>query len=88
MESLFRFNIVREANRAEDEISSIPLAADTAFQNSARAIPNGANRKRQLKALAANYIQSSLFVGSVAQRAPLAALDTAATSMDALIAIA
>ncbi|MDN5881464.1 MAG: hypothetical protein L0H37_03740, partial [Nitrosospira sp.] len=85
METLFRFNIVREANRTEDEIVVINLAVATTFQNSAGAIPNGANRRDQLHTLAANFIASSTFISSISNIAALAALETAGTAIDALI---
>ncbi|HEY9097078.1 MAG TPA: hypothetical protein VIN35_15130, partial [Hydrogenophaga sp.] len=85
MESLFRFNIVREPNRNEDEITVIDLTASTTFQNSAGAIPNGPNRRPQLHALAASYIASPTFIASVSGIPALAALEQASTSIDILI---
>lgn len=85
MESLFRFNIVREPNRNEDEITVIDLAAPTTFQNSAGAIPNGTNRRNQLHSLAAAFIGSPIFIASVSSVAALAALEKASTAIDVLI---
>ena len=85
MESLFRFNIVREPNRNEDEITVIDLTAATTFQNSASAIPNGTNRRSQLHALAAAYIASPTFIASVSGIPVLAALEKASTAIDILI---
>lgn len=85
MEFLFRFNIVREPNRNEDEITVIDLATSTSFQNSAGAIPNGPNRRAQLHALAASYIASANFISGISSIAALAALEEASTAIDILI---
>ncbi len=85
METLFRFNIVREANRSRDEIDPIDLAANTQFQLDAAAIPPGLNRRNQLKTLARNFIASAGFVNSVSADRELVALERASEAMDALI---
>jgi len=86
METLFRFNIVREANRSSDEIEPIDLSLDSQFQQDAAAIPNGPARRDQLHTLAATFIGSTRFVGDINGVPQLRALDAAATAIDALIA--
>lgn len=86
METLFRFNIVREANRTNDEITVIDLTASTPFQTDAAAIPNGPTRRTQLHQLAAQYIASSTFIGSVGAVDVLRRLEDASTAIDGLIA--
>lgn len=85
MESLFRFNIVREANRSSDEIDPIDLAANTSFQNDAAAIPDGDGRRNQLRVLADSFIESNAFISDIGGVPVLKALDDAATAIDALI---
>ena len=85
METLFRFNIVREANRSRDEIDPIDLIANTQFQRDATGIPGGAQRPARLKALAKSYIATNRFVDAPRSRAELRALDDAAAAIDALI---
>jgi hypothetical protein len=86
METLFRFNMVREPNRTADELEPIDLATNSQFQHDAAAIPTGPARREQLHALAADFIGSNRFVGSINSVAELKALDTAATAVDGLIA--
>lgn len=85
METLFRFNIVREPNRSADEIDPIDLAADSQFQNAASAIPNDSDRRGKLRALAAAFIGSNRYVGGISGVPELRALDAAAAAIDALI---
>ncbi len=85
METLFRFNVVREANRAQDETDPIDLSAETAFQRDAAAIPEGAQRPRRLKEHARAYIGSNQFVGSPGSVPELLALEKASAAIDELI---
>lgn len=86
METLFRFNIVREPNRSSDESDPIDLSAQSDFQAACGAIPNGDTRLDQLKALAAGYIGSANFVGDIAANPLTAALDAVSTAVDELLA--
>jgi hypothetical protein len=86
MEILFRFNVLREANKSSDEINPIDLTANTQFQNNAAAIPNGSNRKDQLRTLAKNYIASSRFARSIEKVAQYKALDNVSIAIDDLLA--
>lgn len=86
METLFRFNLLRDANKSPDEINPIDLTANTQFQNDAAAIPNGATRKGQLRALAQAFIGSARFVKSVEKIVQYKALDAASTAVDDLLA--
>lgn len=85
MEILFRFNIMREANRSHDEINPIDLTANTKFQREAAAIPDGSTRPSQLKALAKAYIASNQFVDSPSTNAKLLALEAASIAIDELL---
>ncbi len=85
MEVLFRFNVVREARRSADEVTPIDLSANTQFQQAAAAIPSGANRRDQLRALAQNFIGSAKFVSTAAANADLQRLDQVSAAVDALI---
>ncbi|WP_151523809.1 hypothetical protein [Serinicoccus kebangsaanensis] len=86
METLFRFNIVREPNRTPDESDPIDLTAESEFQSACAAIPNGDTRHDQLRALAAKYATSAKFVGDIAGNATTAGLDAASTAIDELLA--
>lgn len=85
METLFRFNLLREANKSPDEINPIDLTANTQFQNDAAAIPNGSGRKSQLRALAQAFIGSARFAKSVEKIAQYKALDAASAAIDDLL---
>jgi len=85
METLFRFNVVHEASRSAEEIDPIPLAANTQFQRDAADIPNGVNRRKQLKTLARNYIKSSRFVSKISASPKLQRLEDSAAVVDDLI---
>ncbi|MBA4143713.1 MAG: hypothetical protein H0X43_12105 [Nitrosospira sp.] len=85
METLFRFNIIREPNRSRDEIDPIDLTANSQFQNDAGAIPNGPGRRDKLRALAGGFINSDRFVSSINKVAELRALEEASTAIDGLI---
>ena len=85
METLFRFNVLREANKSADEIDPIDLTANTQFQRDAAAIPNGVNRKSQLRILATSYIASSRFARSIKNVPRYKALDAASAAVDALL---
>ena len=85
METLFRFNLVREANRSRDEIDPIDLATNSQFQRDAAAIPNGANRRDALKSLARSYISSNRFIDNISASQPLRALEDAAAAIDTLL---
>jgi hypothetical protein len=86
LETLFRFNIVREPSRTADESDPIDLAADSDFQRLCGEVPDGAARRDQLHELAAAYIASDAFLADVAGNETTAALDVAATAVDELIA--
>src|SRR5215470_8629276 len=85
METLFRFNIVRDAQRSNDEVDPIELKANSQFQQAANAIPAGPNRRDQLKALAQNFIASPNFIGSPEVLPGLQSLDHVASTIDGLI---
>ncbi len=85
METLFRFNMVREPNRSVDEIDPIDLTAASQFQTDAAAFPNGPDRRNKLHTLAATFIGSNRFIGNINGIKELRALDAAATAVDALI---
>jgi hypothetical protein len=85
METLFRFNVLRDARRSADEVDPIDLGANTQFQQNAAAIPGGANRRNQLQALAQAYIGSPNFVGSVAANLDLDRLERVSAAIDGLI---
>ena len=85
METLFRFNVVREANRSREEIDPIDLEAATTFQKNAAAVPSGPARAARLKSLAKAYIASSRFVDSPASHKDLQALEDASTAVDELL---
>jgi predicted transcriptional regulator len=85
METLFRFNVVREPRRSDDEVDPIDLAADTQFQQDAAAIGGGANRRARLRVLAQTFIASPRFVGAVTANVDLERLDRIASAVDALI---
>lgn len=86
METLFRFNIMRETNRSRDEIDPIDLTANTKFQREAAAIPNGTSRPGKLKNLAKAYIASNQFVDFPGSNAKIQALEDASLAIDELIA--
>src|SRR5688572_15509761 len=85
METLFRFNIVRDARRSGDEVDPVDLVTTTQFQQSAAAV-TGSNRRDQLRLLAESFIASPRFVTSVPARPDLDRLDRAAAAVDDLIA--
>jgi hypothetical protein len=85
METLFRFNVVREAHKSEDEADPIDLTSNSQFQTSAGAIPDGTTRKAQLKTLATTYVASQNFISSVSADSDLKLLDEIAASVDSLI---
>jgi len=85
METLFRFNVVRDARRSPDEVDPIELGANTQFQQAAAAIPGGPNRRDQLRTLAQTFIRSTDFVASVAANADLERLDRVSAAVDALV---
>lgn len=85
METLFRFNLVREANRSADEIDPIDLSANTQFQRDAAEIPNGPNRRNQLKTLARNFIDSSRFVANISGSPNLLVLENFSGAIDDLL---
>lgn len=86
METLFRFNIVREPNRSPDESDPIDLAAQSDFQAACAAVPNGAARHDRLQALGAAYVNSAKFVGDVTANPTNAGFDRASTAVDQLLA--
>jgi hypothetical protein len=85
METLFRFNVVRDARRSPDEVDPIELGAQTQFQQAAATIPAGAKRRDQLRTLAEQFVASNKFVASVAANADLERLDRVSAGVDALI---
>lgn len=85
METLFRFNIVRDARRSPDEVDPIELGANTQFQQAAAAIPGGPNRRSQLRTLAQTFIGSTDFVASVPANADLERLERVSAAVDDLI---
>ena len=85
METLFRFNVVREANRSGDETDPVDLTANTRFQRDAAAIPNGAARPGRLKTLAKGYIASNRFIGSPTSSTQLEALEAVSLAIDDLL---
>lgn len=86
METLFRFNVLRGTHRSEDEVSFIPLAANTPFQTSAAALPAGDTRRRRLKELAAAFIASPAFVDRISDDENWVRLEAASTAVDELVA--
>jgi hypothetical protein len=85
METLFRFNVVRDASKAPDEIAPIDLGATTQFQRDAAAItPDGA-RTQKLVTLAHTFIESPSFVGSIKANPLLGRLDAAANAVEDLL---
>lgn len=86
MEVLFRFNIVRDANLAADEVQPIALGAGTTFQAAAAAIPPGRQRRAMLHALARAFIDSSGFRNPVATTPHLGPLLAASAAVDGLLA--
>ena len=86
MEVLFRFNIVRDADRAVDEVEPIELGADTAFQEAAAAIPAGRQRRAKLHELARAFIDSPGFRNPVATTPLLGPLLAASAAIDRLLA--
>lgn len=87
METLFRFNVVRDTNRSRDEVDPILLQANTQFQNQAAGITNGSERRLQLKALAGEYIKSSRYVSEINSVPALVSLEEVSTAIDKLIEI-
>ena len=85
METLFRFNVVREANRSRDEIDPIDLTARTQFQDDAAAIPNGTTRRSGLKNLAKAYITSNHFINSPSSQTELQKLEDVSAAIDGLL---
>ena len=85
METLFRFNIMHDANRSRDETYPIDLEANTRFQKDAAAIPTGSSRPGLLKALAKAYIGSNQFIDSPGKDAKLQALENASLAIDKLL---
>ncbi len=85
METLFRFNVVRDAHRSSDEIDAIDMTQNSQFQQQAAAIPNDAQRRDKLKTLAEGFIASQSFVGNLTAKAELASLDKVAAAIDATI---
>ncbi len=85
METLFRFNVVREPNRSADEIDPIDLTAATQFQTDAAAIPNGGGRRLALQQLAETYVRTGPFVSDIGGDPVLGPLDKAATAVDDLL---
>jgi hypothetical protein len=86
MEVLFRFNIVRDANLAADEVEPIELRADTAFQTAAAAIRPGRERRAALHELARAFINSPAFRSPVATTPHLGPLLTVSAAVDNLLA--
>ena len=86
METLFRFNIVREPNRSPDESDPIDLAAESEFQAACGAILNGDTRHGRLRALAAKYVNSAKFLKDIAGNPTTAGLDAVSTGIDELLA--
>lgn len=72
METLFRFNIVRDTRLSADEVDSIDLPTGSAFQQAAAAVPAGPKRREGLRNLARTFITSADFVGSVTSDAEFA----------------
>lgn len=86
METLFRFNIVREPNRSPDESDPIDLTTESEFQVACAAVPDGETRRDQLRSLASRFVNSAKFVGDVAGNATTAGLDRASAAVDELLA--
>lgn len=85
MEHLFRFSVLREPNKSNDEIDPIDLTANTVFQNTAAGFPKGANRRNQLKAHAKEFIGTNSFVFDIASDPLYAVLERAAIAVEALV---
>jgi hypothetical protein len=85
METLFRFNVLRDATRSTDEVGHIDLAAPTRFQNAASAFPAGAQRRGQLRQLAERFVASNRFVGSIPANSDLDQLDRVSAGVDVLL---
>lgn len=86
METLFRFNIVREPSRSPDESDPIDLTTRSEFQSACEAVPSGAARRGQLRTLAAAYVASPEFVGDIAGDEVATTLDAVSTAVDSLLA--
>lgn len=86
METLFRFNIIRDAAKSRDETAPIDIATQSKFQRGAVAIPGGALRRQALVALAQAYIATTDFVAGIDKDSPFDHLERVADAVDGLIA--
>lgn len=85
METLFRFNVVRDARLSSEETDPIDLSADTPFQKDAAENPTGEDPRHRLKALAEAFVESPEFVGTLGDRPRLERLERVSAAVDELI---
>ncbi|MEO0615598.1 MAG: hypothetical protein AAFY69_05630 [Pseudomonadota bacterium] len=86
METLFRFNMIRDNYRTAEDVNAIDLSANTRFQRECRAVPNNDQRLARLKSLARAYAQSANYISSAQQLNALGDFAESLSAVDDFIA--